>query len=538
MAYEAYYQHYERRGFAFDRGLLTTYALSLQTKPFVILSGISGTGKTKIAQFFNVPATAALPAMKAATPAPPPTGKWIIMTVRGGLGAGGDGRANFQYEDLGALLTDKDIADIKPRMEQLRASGNEDNICEPFELMIETPDGIKLRAKAYLQRASSPLLRIRFKSKRGDADAYDSTGYFIKNYPQGTVLKLEKVGEKHLKIVSVNDKDVAAKAVELDVSERAHIKNTCFVSVRSDWTDPTPLFGYYNLIDQKYHLTPALTFILTARENPELPFFLILDEMNLAKVEHYFSDFLSCLESRHIEGGALIQEPIHLHSDSGLVNTNNEYFDVIGPQLELPPNLFVTGTINVDESTYMFSPKVLDRANVIELNTVDLATYGAGGGGVKSSYQLASFPNLLTFHLPQSSDFVSLPPPARSFIEGVHAILTRHQLQFGYRVVNEVSRYLLNAASHCEASPQLLASSLDCQMVQKILTKMNGSQGKLDVVIRELLSFLVDGKAEYPMELEAVSKIVPESTSYPLAVRKLQRMSAALTLNGFANFIE
>ncbi len=59
MAYEAYYKHYEDRGFDFDRGLLTSYCLSLRTKPFVILSGISGTGKTKIAQFFSAPALAA-----------------------------------------------------------------------------------------------------------------------------------------------------------------------------------------------------------------------------------------------------------------------------------------------------------------------------------------------------------------------------------------------------------------------------------------------------------------------------------------------
>ena len=102
MAYEAYYKYYEDRGFNFDRGLLTSYCLSLRTKPFVILSGISGTGKTKIAQFFSAPALDASqekPAV-ASKPAPTaPTGKWIIMTVTDALMAGGDGRAPDRLAD-------------------------------------------------------------------------------------------------------------------------------------------------------------------------------------------------------------------------------------------------------------------------------------------------------------------------------------------------------------------------------------------------------------------------------------------------------
>jgi len=279
MAYEAYYKHYEDRGFNFNRGLLTSYCLSLRTKPFVILSGISGTGKTKIAQFFSVPALEAsqqtLPAVASAVTAAPaaamPLGKWIIMTVTDGM-TSGDGRANFKYSDLNALLNPAEIAKIQPRIDQLRNSGAEDNICPPFEFTIETPEGLILKAMAYLQRASSPLLRVRFKSKRGELVAYDSTPYFAKKYAPGTVLKLEKIGDKQLRIVSVDDIAVIAKAKELEKEERKHVKNSCFISVRSDWTDATPLFGHYNFVDQRYHLTPALNFILSAHEHPEMPF--------------------------------------------------------------------------------------------------------------------------------------------------------------------------------------------------------------------------------------------------------------------------
>lgn len=541
MAYEPYYQHYESKGLAFDRSVLTTYCLSLRTKPFVILSGISGTGKTKIAQFFNVPATAAIP--KAAPPAPAaaPPGQWIIMRVTGGV-VGDDGRANFRYSDLGALLSASEIAALQPRIAQLAAEGVDDNICDPFDFVIETPDGQTLMAKAYLQRASSPLLRVRFKSKRGEPP-YDSTPYFAQHYPVGTVLKLEKIADKRLRIVSVNDVGVVQKAQELEEQESAQVKNTCFMSVRSDWTDPTPLFGYYNLIDQRYYLTPVLTFILTAKEHPELPFFLVLDEMNLARVEHYFSDFLSCLESRFMEGGNLKQEPIHLHSDSGWVNTNNEYFDLIGPSLELPSNLYVTGTVNVDESTYMFSPKVLDRANVIELNDVDLESYGdaaaAQGAASKASFLLKAFPDFTKSSLPQKSDFEALPPDVKGLLTQVHALLAKHNLHFGYRVINEISSYVRNATAFCEPHSKLVDEAVDWQMIQKVLPKLAGPQSKLDLPIRELIGFLREGKKDASaMDMDAIGALNPNATRYPRAVAKLKRMALSLAINGYATFIE
>lgn len=541
MAYEAYYKHYEDRGFNFDRGLLTSYCLSLRTKPFVILSGISGTGKTKIAQFFSAPALAASqmvpPAAPAAVAAVAPTGKWIIMTVTKDM-VSGDGRANFKYSDLGALLSDEEIEVITPRIEQLRKAGSADNICEPFEFVIEGADGTKLKAQAYLQRASSPLLRVRFKSKRGEAE-YDSTGYFAKHFKIGSVLKLEKVADKHLKIVSENNLAIVAQSLAMDKDERKHVKNSCFISVRSDWTDATPLFGHYNFVDQRYHLTPALNFILTAHEHPDMPFFLILDEMNLAKVEHYLSDFLSCLESRHIEGGNLTQEPIHIHSDSGWLNTNNEYFDVVGPTLALPPNLFVTGTVNIDESTYMFSSKVLDRANVIELNDVDIKAYGAGATQAgASTFILKDFPDLAQFELPHKTDFQKIPADAKTFLTAAHAVLEKHHLHFGYRVINEVSRYIVNAQTYCEAEANLVDMAIDRQLVQKVLPKFNGPQSKLDIPVRELLTLINTGVQGPAMEWDAVEKMDASTSKYPLAAAKLKRMSKALTLNGFANFIE
>lgn len=127
----------------------------------------------------------------------------------------------------------------------------------------------------------------------------------------------------------------------------------CFVAVGSDWTNREPLLGYPDALNRGVYVKPengALDLIINAGKNPEKPYFLILDEMNLSYVERYFADFLSAMESK---------------KQIALWTTDNKD---VPKAVSLPPNLFIIGTINVDETTYMFSPKVLDRANVIEFN--------------------------------------------------------------------------------------------------------------------------------------------------------------------------
>lgn len=143
-----------------------------------------------------------------------------------------------------------------------------------------------------------------------------------------------------------------------------------FVPVRPDWMDNRGLLGYFNPLSDCYHTTPTLRLLLTASQNPNKPYFLILDEMNLAKVEYYFSDFLSILESRtpdKLEG-----EPLILHDSKEVVTAYGDKSFTVPQELTIPKNIYITGTVNVDETTYMFSPKVLDRANVIEFNQIYL----------------------------------------------------------------------------------------------------------------------------------------------------------------------
>lgn len=137
-------------------------------------------------------------------------------------------------------------------------------------------------------------------------------------------------------------------------------KNWALVPVGADWTDNTRVMGFYNpLADEgkgRYEKTEILKLIERANENRDVPFFLILDEMNLSHVERYFADFLSHMETPDLE--------FALDGYDGYVNEAGEKVET----LRYPSNLFVVGTVNIDETTYMFSPKVLDRANVIEFS--------------------------------------------------------------------------------------------------------------------------------------------------------------------------
>ena len=148
--------------------------------------------------------------------------------------------------------------------------------------------------------------------------------------------------------------------------------NHLFVPVRPDWRDSKSLLGYYNPLTGTHEWTPFLRFLLRVVQSYEardgLAWFVILDEMNLAHVEYYFADLLSVMESGRDEDG-WTREPLRLgYPDEAEGNLPPR-------ELKLPPNLYIVGTVNVDETTHAFSPKVLDRAFTLELTDVDFRQY-------------------------------------------------------------------------------------------------------------------------------------------------------------------
>jgi EVE domain len=161
------------------------------------------------------------------------------------------------------------------------------------------------------------------------------------------------------------------------------------VAVRPDWTGPEAMLGYEDLLQpppRPWVVGEVLKISLRAAANPDRPYLLLLDEMNLAHVERYFADFLSGMES---------DEPVIPNLAEG--EDSWRLADPKQPKLRVPRNLFVVGTVNVDETTYMFSPKVLDRANTIEfrVRSEDLSHAGGKPGDIKEA-DLAPLATLVT----------------------------------------------------------------------------------------------------------------------------------------------
>ncbi|GEM_PF-1843523 len=297
-------------------------------------------------------------------------------------------------------------------------------------------------------------------------------------------------------------------------------KRIAFVPVKPDWMDNKGLLGYYNLLDEKYHVTPVLRLLLEAEQNPGKPYFIILDEMNLAKVEQYFSDFLSIMESRtqdKPEGEAL-----HLHS-AGTVQAQDGNLSVPS-SFHIPANVYFTGTVNIDESTYMFSSKVLDRANVIEFNDVNLLDYEKGGDTSgrfvlkDSDVRNVLLPGKFSSKANYSAALESTPG-IHGYLDALLNILRQYHLHFGYRVINEIAHFICH--THELINGFKLEEAMDIQILQKILPKFHGTQGKLEEPLKKLLEYCD-----------------AENTRFPRSAEKLDRMIRNLEVQGYTSFIE
>jgi hypothetical protein len=543
MGAEYLYKNYSDAGFNFSKDIISNYCLSLYTKPFVILSGISGTGKTKIAQLFQPYVEEKAQEYDVAKKKN--IGKeYITLILREGT-INGDGRGNFKKEDLPLLLSPKEFTDYEMERDKLLEKGTMDNFNQLYGITLVDSDNKEYSIQFYVQRAISPLIRVRFKSKRGAVPEYDLQPYLKRKYKVDDVIQLEKISEKKFRIVKSQDEEIIN--LELSTRIKTYEDNICLIPVKSDWTDPSGIMGFYNIIEKQYHIGPFLKHLLFAIENPDVPFFVILDEMNLSKIEYYLSDVLSVLETRlpHPETGKIIsKEKIMLHSASSsddYIATDDEYFDSIPAKVTIPLNFYITGTINIDETTYTPSPKVLDRANVIEFNEVDLNQYF---NNVKaedtSKFVLHKVPDFTKPAVSSSKISTALPDKVKSEIININDILKKYNLHFGYRIASEISLYISHVSIYVtNPSEDILSQALDYQITQKILPKINGTQAKIEKAILELFNeFTGAGIDIETVDPYAVATFDASTSRFPLAVRKIKSIHSKLSSYGFASSIE
>jgi 5-methylcytosine-specific restriction endonuclease McrBC GTP-binding regulatory subunit McrB len=325
------------------------------------------------------------------------------------------------------------------------------------------------------------------------------------------------------------------------------------VAVRPDWIDNQSILGFVNPITEQYESTQALDLILRARQafdaapdkNAAPRYFMLLDEMNLARVEHYFSDWLSCTESRRLRSdGSILQHPVPLHRSEKSMEAR--LFGADGSQvkapvpasLELPTNLVVTGTVNVDETTYGFSPKVLDRAMVIEFDDVDLdGLRGSSGAMPSNDYR---FPDALPpFRLATAQDYAALPENTHARLRVINGILEEARLHFGYRSANEIALFIsiYNQILPDDPSDGALLRALDAAILQKILPRLSGNRAKLEAPLAQLCVYLRD-LALHGDDVALEEFDLSASSALPHSYGRAVEMLNALRDFGFVSFFK
>jgi len=308
------------------------------------------------------------------------------------------------------------------------------------------------------------------------------------------------------------------RSAKLAAASIAGIDNIEVVAVGADWTDNRPLLGFRNLLAEggkTYVAPPALRIIHKALDNQGKPYFLILDEMNLSHVERYFADFLSSMESK---------EPLKLHDSAEALKTEDGI--LIGGKIAWPSNLFVIGTVNIDETTYMFSPKVLDRAHVIEFKVAWDEIEGGLEGAVSDELLPLRPEQVQEFmRVAQVKDKALSEEDHEALVEvlrDMHEALEGSRFVFAHRTARECLNFIASAQALAKADivpPQDTKDLIDLAILQKALPKLNGAAGTLSKVLDDLIN-------------------VADKHDLDLCKEKLGAMSRQLKADQFVSFIQ
>ncbi len=488
-------------GLKFTEDFVKRFLVSCVTKRFVILTGLSGSGKTKLAEAIATWLTGH-PHFS--------TNPFLAGSV---IPASRTSYKVVESNELAVVLAPADDSEGSKTPEKLTTL--------PMKLIYEWAD---VMASNGFDSDTSPRT---IKDKVSETTIHDS--------------QINSM-ESHLKACAV-----ALMGAEPKLDQRFYK----LVPVGPDWTSGDYVLGYADgLNPENYVRTATLDLLLSANANPSIPHFLILDEMNLSHVERYFAELLSAIETN---------QPIELFSDP-LIKEKNGVPAVLD---SLPNNLFIVGTVNVDETTFLFSPKVLDRANVLEfrvssdeitdflLNPTNIDLSVLAGKGAKytnallaSSHSNSSVPEKYKLRLQRE-------------LELLFTVLERHGGEFGYRVANEISRFVGHYIA-ISGAEEVFYQALDAQVLQKLLPKLHGSQKHLApilnaiaVIARTHRVWTDDGEglenfdaivrdAHNAMDTSAATEFddQPEQLVLPMTYEKCARMSARLRRNGFTSFAE
>ena len=528
------------KGYHFTPYQIATFYTALQTKGFVILTGISGTGKTKLAQYF----AQLLPQPK-------------------------------QIALLGASS--------QPIKEQEFLVGEESTDYWTFPIRADVASSLSTPFRVYLyhDRKIEYFCRVaEFRTQAGNKGfpspwpEITSSELVDKDHEEGKdnkkfktwfrVTHKEKL-EKPLRFSEIQalygykSVEAALRNALIPFADPLETgSNSLFLSVRPDWRDGKGLLGYYNPLTRQYEWTPFLHFLLRAAQDyaqnraTANAWFVILDEMNLARVEYYFADFLSVLESGRDSQG-WTNEPVRFVFPSDIEG------EAPPKEIKLPPNLYIIGTVNVDETTHAFSPKVLDRAFTLELTDADFLAYPAKQEAEKPSSNeedrqklLENFSHNHQFALVDKQKiaaYVQSNDVYRQQLQTLNTRLRQYDLHFGYRIFDEIMSFMISGEENQFFKDQGgNPTAFDAAVLMKVLPKFYGSRGKLEAPLKAVLAWCINPELLDDKKIEDVVKNIENDSGsnpfdeivklyrYPNTAKRAQRMLLSLYTTGFAAF--
>ena len=328
------------------------------------------------------------------------------------------------------------------------------------------------------------------------------------------------------------------------------------IQVRPNWHDSTQLMGYESRVSGKaeFVVKPFVKFLAKAwlYEEEGIPFFLCLDEMNLAPVEQYFAEYLSIIETRKTVSGKIVTDPLVTFPNEALLREafKEIYQGVDHDKAEqfinkfiaeggipIPQNFIVMGTVNMDETTFSFSRKVLDRAMSFELNEVDMdgglvADPDCPFGSIDVAAAKCKFTQGFEVYAAAQADCDKI----KAFLVEVNKVLDKSPFKIAYRTRNEIMIYCHERMK--DGVP--LAKALDEATSMKILSRVEGDKRRLVVRDADLAEY--NGKPLLDSLLDTILKGLKtvrggddDYTESDVCSKKLKEMSGQLE-NGYTSF--
>lgn len=374
--------------------------------------------------------------------------------------------------------------------------------------------------------------------------------------------------------------------------------NYCMIEVKPNWHDSTELLGYYSNLSKSYQFKKFVKFLVKAKLNPDVPFFVCLDEMNLAPVEHYFAEILSIIETRKhpkkensdevdmnvIKTGSIVGNQyfkemawkdnggaLHQKTDMSDKDWYEYFFDASimsegektqiakyqyertlqAEGLTLPDNVIIIGTVNMDDTTHQFSRKVIDRAMTIEMNGGKLSEMYGGSknleylsekeqqswqGAFRQRYVTAD--EVLKAHESEKKDIME-KVPAR--LETINKALKGTPFEVSYRVLNELTimiGVMLDDREEGSDIDSIIDKAVDRILLMKILPRIEGDSDMFNLS----QEFQRKHEVKYSNRLEWLKELAPaivdeSDETYPQTARgKIQEMIERLENQEFTRF--